>query len=233
MSKATQTKSERENLCAEYALGVLPLAERLAFEKQLKDDADLRSLLEAWEIRLAPIGDNYKSVPAPASILSKVESKLFERPDLKLSWWNSIVLWRGLTAGLLASTFGLLVIINNISSPTVQTSPGFIAEIKSETSDLRVAALYESSSQTLRLNRISGAPANTRAFELWLIAGDQPPISLGVLPEKKEFRISLSPELSAKLVQNALFAISDEPEDGSPTGQPTGAVLAVGQIAKI
>ena len=233
MSSTAEFKSDPESLCAEYALGVLPYAERQAFEKQLKDDASLRKMLEKWEMHLSPLNDNYEPISAPASILSNVESLLFEPHIEKNSWWDSVALWRTLTVGSLAGALTLVIAISNIAPPAVTTSPTFIAEIKSETPGIRLAALYDSSNRTLKLNRIAGEPANARDFELWLIAGNEPPVSLGVVPAQQEFEIALAPEIAARLADSALFAISDEPLGGSPTGQPTGAVLAVGQVAKI
>mgnify|MGYP000881567588 CR=1 FL=1 len=84
----------------------------------------------------------------------------------------------------------------------------------------------------MRLNRLEGAPATGRSLELWLIAGNEAPVSLGVLPQDAASRITLPAALRGKLVGSVL-AISDEPEGGSPTGAPTGAVLATGELTRV
>jgi anti-sigma-K factor RskA len=43
----------------------------------------------------------------------------------------------------------------------------------------------------------------------------------------------LTPALQQKLAQGAVLAISVEPAGGSPTGQPTGPVVATGDLKSI
>ena len=83
------------------------------------------------------------------------------------------------------------------------------------------------------MNRTAGAAVPGRVLELWLIAGDNPPVSLGVLPEAASAEVQLTPDLVAALAAGTLpinLAISDEPPGGSTTGAPTGAVLAMGPV---
>ena len=78
----------------------------------------------------------------------------------------------------------------------------------------------------------AGAPAPDRDFELWLIDGDAPPVSLGVLPFTAKPVIAVGESLRDKLPTGVL-AISDEPKGGSPTGLPTGPVLATGKVTAL
>ncbi len=66
---------------------------------------------------------------------------------------------------------------------------------------------------------------------MWLIAGDDAPVSLGVLPDGP-VRLAIAPDLRPRLA-GATLAISDEPPGGSPTGQPSGAVLATGPLTEL
>ncbi|KKK92899.1 hypothetical protein LCGC14_2698290, partial [marine sediment metagenome] len=60
----------------------------------------------------------------------------------------------------------------------------------------------------------------------------QAPVSLGVLPDSKTMRIPIPPLWRDQTAQMTL-AISDEPVGGSPTGAPTGDILAVGAMANL
>jgi anti-sigma-K factor RskA len=62
---------------------------------------------------------------------------------------------------------------------------------------------------------------------LWLIAEGGAPVSLGLLEPQGPSRITVPDDLRPVLA-GATLAVSDEPPGGSPTGQPTGAVLAAG-----
>jgi anti-sigma-K factor RskA len=70
-----------------------------------------------------------------------------------------------------------------------------------------------------------------RAPELWLIPAGQKPISVGVIARDKPITLTLSPSLLAQLGPTAALAVSVEPLGGSPTGQPTGPVIAKGAIS--
>ena len=77
------------------------------------------------------------------------------------------------------------------------------------------------------------APSPIPGISLAVQPGSQTlPDSLGVLPQDAASRITLPEALRGKLVGSVL-AISDEPEGGSPTGAPTGAVLATGELTRV
>jgi anti-sigma-K factor RskA len=66
-----------------------------------------------------------------------------------------------------------------------------------------------------------------RSLEVWTIADQaQGLVSIGVLDRVRTIRLDLSS--LPRPGPNQLFAISLEPERGSPTGQPTGPVLMKG-----
>jgi anti-sigma-K factor RskA len=72
-----------------------------------------------------------------------------------------------------------------------------------------------------------------REAQLWLIAGDLPPQSLGLLPADRAVRLAVPEDLRLLADANSVFAISLEPPGGSPTGLPTGPVVAQGLLADI
>ncbi|MGB3406166.1 MAG: anti-sigma factor, partial [Jannaschia sp.] len=82
---------------------------------------------------------------------------------------------------------------------------------------------------TLRIIHLDGTPEPGRVFELWLIAGDAAPVSLALVPASGQIDIP-RPE---GLAPGVIFAVSDEPAGGSPTGAPTGDVLAAEPLFEI
>jgi anti-sigma-K factor RskA len=77
------------------------------------------------------------------------------------------------------------------------------------------------------------ALASGRDAELWLIPPGGKPLSLGVIARTKPTSVNLRPDLLAQLSARALLAVSVEPRGGSPTGQPTGPVVAKGAISGV
>ncbi len=221
-------------LAAEYALGTMPHGERALFTRRLIDDANLLARVEWWNEQLIPMSDEIVPVNAPASVLQDIEHRLFSSTTAKQPWWNSLGFWRGLSV---ASLFGFIVlggiVANNQFNSKAPTAQLLMTQISGDASDVKVAALYDATSKTLKLNRTSGKAAINRDFELWVIAGDSPPVSLGVLPLNANVEIAVPAQLYEAFSAGAILAVSDEPTGGSPTGQPTGAVLATGEIVSI
>ncbi len=214
-------------LAAEYVLGVLPHAERQAFAQRLARDADLQMRVAMWEQQFSPLTDEIAPVAPSAAVWRRVDARLFPA-SAQAGWWNSLLLWRSLAGGALVSA----VVFGAVLMGQQDTRRGdLVAQVAGE-SDVKMLALYDPVTATLRLNRTAGTAQSGRTFELWLIAGQDAPVSLGVLPADTAQRIIVPEKLRAKL-QNAVLAISDEPTGGSPTGQPTGAVLATGALTSI
>ena len=68
------------------------------------------------------------------------------------------------------------------------------------------------------------APAD-KSYELWSIAPNEAPKSLGVVEQA-----SLSRDLPVDPAGDLTLAISLEPKGGSPTGAPTGPVVFTGAL---
>jgi anti-sigma-K factor RskA len=72
-----------------------------------------------------------------------------------------------------------------------------------------------------------------RTLELWLIPPGDRPHSLGLIEPGKPVRIQMPPALVERLTNSASLAVSLEPAGGSPTGLPTGAVVASGKLINL
>ncbi len=72
-----------------------------------------------------------------------------------------------------------------------------------------------------------------KSAELWVIEGKNPPRSLGVIDIKDPNKHVITSEQLRGLESGATLAISIEPYGGSPTGQPTGPVVATGTLRAV
>ncbi|TIX96857.1 MAG: anti-sigma factor, partial [Mesorhizobium sp.] len=79
----------------------------------------------------------------------------------------------------------------------------------------------------------SGERAAGKDFELWMIEGKNAPVSMGIIPAGQIAHMTIAPAVQEKLAQGAVLAVSLEPAGGSPTGQPTGPVVAAGDLKSI
>jgi anti-sigma-K factor RskA len=227
-----------EALAAEYVLGVLPASERQVVARRIETDVMFARLVDEWEARLSPLGDFYAPVEAPVTLKQALDRRIFAgdaaapASQARASWWNSIGVWRGLAA---ASVVALALVVGWNLQPPGEEAPSqrFVASLENPETDVRYLALYDAAHATISLSRIDGAAAAGQDFELWVIEGDEAPASLGVLADDDQVEIRPSEELRAKFASGAVLAVSLEPQGGSPTGQPTGAVVALGDLRSI
>ncbi len=234
MTEADGLTPDDDALAAEYVLGVLPHGERLDVISRLQSEPDLRALVAFWEHRLVPLTLAITPETPPRRVYAAIERRLFapETPRAAPWGWRGLVFWQGLSAASLAALAVMAGLYFMVPAPVPLQPTGFVAELSGEAGAVRLVAFYDAASGQLRLNRTEGTAATGRAFELWLIAGPEKPVSLGVLPADARTVLSLPEELAAKLGA-AVLAISDEPAGGSATGLPTGAVLATGKVSAI
>ena len=71
------------------------------------------------------------------------------------------------------------------------------------------------------------------ALELWVIPSGGKPHSLGLIDPGRSVKVMVPPELRPHVTADSVLAISVEPPGGSPTGQPTGPVIANGKLAAL
>jgi len=226
----TPISPEDSALAAEYALGLLSADEVRAFEVRLSAEPALVAEVTAWQMQFAGLAEaEVDPVAPPAALQGRIEAALF--PDqVRPSLWNRVGLWRALSLGGFASTAALAAVLL-LSPPVVPPAP-LVADLAPLTGEAQFVAVFDPADNTLRLRRSAGTPRAGRAQEVWLIAGDAAPVSLGLFDVDGRFAAVVPDDLSP-LLGGAVLAVSDEPLGGSPTGAPTGDVLAAGPVAEI
>lgn len=223
-------------LAAEFVLGVLPLQERQAAARRIESDPAFARLVDAWEVRLSPMAEGYEEVEPPASVKQALDRRLFagnarsaERPG---GFWQSLALWRGLTAAAVAA-LAIVAVVTYVVPPAQTPAERLVASLSHEDTDVHYFVVYDSRTQDVGLSHVTGARPEGRDFELWVIEGDNPPQSVGVIPAGSNVHLQVSRAVRDKIESGAVFAISTEPPGGSPTGQPTGPVVALGDLKSI
>ncbi|RLQ87068.1 anti-sigma factor [Notoacmeibacter ruber] len=229
---------------AEYVLGTLPADERAAFAEAVENDRTLADKVDVWAARLAPLNHVYGEIKPPTSIKTALDRRLFsssavqsrrsEQPARR--WWPFI---GGLASGLAAAVVILLalpVFDSSLVPPSgdqpVQTEADgrMVASLSPTESEAGFVALWENQSRTLNLTRVSGGLPSEGVYEIWVIHDGSDPVSLGVLPEDEVAHMVMPKAHADMMTRDATLAVSMEPEGGSPTGLPTGPVVAAGHV---
>lgn len=224
---------------AEYVLGVLDAAARAAVEREIRDDPQAAAAVAAWQRRLAPLADEVEaSTPAPyvwARIHDALQLAAPAAPRPRPSLWNNLHLWRwlGLGASVVAAASVVVMLVqpHRAAVPTTTRAGYMAAAIEQDNGVTGWTATMDL--QHARMIVVPATPvalAPGRTPQLWLIPPGEKPISLGVIARDRPTSIALRADLLARLDTRALLAVSVEPSGGSPTGQPTGPVVAKGAI---
>jgi anti-sigma-K factor RskA len=243
MSAVDENGPERggdDIVAAEYVLGVLAADERQDAARRMDAEPDFARLVERWEADLSPLAAGYPEVEAPASVKAALDRRLFSdrvssapaSPAASAGWWSSLAFWRGLAAAAIAA-LALYIALPFINPPAVTPQPRLVASLDAEGSDVRYLAVYDARTGDIGLSHVTGDRASGRDFELWMIEGKQPPVSLGIVPAGANVHLAVGDDVRGKIASGAVLAISLEPAGGSPTGQPTGPVVAAGDLRSI
>lgn len=226
---ATEEQNNDAALAGEYVLRLLDADEQRHFEIRLATDPELRELVRDWDAALVPLSDQIAPVTPPPALKAAVQSRLFPQATPAPGGWR-----RWFAGGLVAASVVLaVVLLGPTLVPQDDPTATLSASVASEDGTLVIAANFFAEENSLTIARQSGAALPGRVLELWLIAdGATAPVSLGVLSADPETRLSV-PDALAQQLAGGVLAVSDEPPGGSPTGAPTGAVLATGVIVDL
>lgn len=214
----------------EYVLRLLDPAEEAAFERAMRADPSLQSEVATWLRGLEHLNISFSEESVRRSVKTQLMERLFQERRVRAAFWSRLWVWRGITLTALI----LAAVIGYRSFPGPATPPGsavFISEIVAEDESLRLLAAYDPSVGGLRITRTAGSAPPGRVLELWAIVGDAAPVSLGLLPSSAKTTLPL-PE-AFRRATGLILAVSEEPPGGSPTGAPTGAVLAIGEAVDL
>lgn len=234
--------SERDILAGEYALRLLDGEELLAARRLMAESDDFAAAVAEWERRFAPLAQELGEQTLPPGLWERIEAALDRRVDdpAELGLRRRLRRWQGLT-GLstvtaIAASFALFLVLRAeppivpVPAPTESVaSPVLVASVATETSGSLAVTYLPDRGDLVVVPAALEIPAG-RARQLWLIPEGGTPISLGLVQagEAAPWRIAA---VTARLfARGATVAVSDEPEGGSPTGQPTGAVLGAGVL---
>ncbi len=250
----------RSRIAAEYALGTLRGGARRRFEAMMQSDASLRAEARSWHDRLLALYDELpEEVPSPESwsrILARTglldDAPTGPRPG----FWNSLGLWRTMSASLAAVLVAVLVIPGlepvsdraddrgdnrnqlgdqvryQVRDPTGEAPRTLVLVLSDE--DARAGWVMTAERGGLAARPVRELAAlDDRSYQLWLIPPGESPRSVGLIDPERSSAFELPAELETLLAPGTTLAVSLEPLGGSPTGQPTGPVLFSGQVLEL
>lgn len=218
-------------LIAEYALGVLSADERLEVEELVRREPAYQAQLAAWQRHFADWLDEFPVVEPPAHVWDGIQQRLFptEQPALEPTRrWNDPRLWRWTTGLALAAALVLALLV--LLRPVQVATPALLARLEQSNGSLAFSVTLQGNGRQLLFVPAGKPDWPDRSPEAWIITADGKPHSLGLLQDATAVTLAVPAGLAPALTPGAVLAVSLEPRTGSPTGAPTGPVIAQGKI---
>lgn len=201
----------------EYVLGTLPLAEREDFARRMSRDARLERAVADWQNALEHLNDDFAPVKPPA-LMPQIEARLFPRAR---GGWRRSLGWLGGMGLAGALSLALLLIVPQNPRPAE-----VVAVLGGADSALQFEARHDG--RQLQLLQVAGnAAPDGQTYEFWAIAPGAAPVSLGLVGQA-----GLAVDYP-RPPAGWVLAVSLEPAGGSPTGAPTGPVVAAAELPAV
>jgi anti-sigma-K factor RskA len=246
MTDTFSPEEERDLVAAEYVLGLLEGRALMEARGRVANEPAFAAAVADWEARLAPMAEGFAEASPPGHLWFRIERAL----EAQASGDSTVLrlerrerLWRGWAAGMTAVAAGLALVLalgwaqpdpRPSAPPAEQREPALFASLASENGSAALAVAFEPERGTMVVTPTRLLEAPGRDHELWLIAREgAAPVSLGIVRGATPRRMPISAALRGAVAPDAIVALSVEPAGGSPTGSPTGPVIASGPVRRV
>lgn len=241
--------AELDALAMDYALGSLTRSARKAAEVRMASNADFRDAVAGWQELLGPLNEAIVPVTPPPGLWAAIAAEVQPAPRAaappapQRGWWHNLAFWRGLGIGgpvLAAIVAGLAAMPPAAVIPApaavaagpAAAGPALVATLADSEGRPLLAAAFDPADGAVRFAPVAQGPEQDgKVPQLWVIEGGAAPKSLGVIDISAGSSHAIPRERLAGLKPGAILAISIEPTGGSPTGAPTGPVIATGALS--
>lgn len=228
-----------DGLAAEYVLGTLSREEREAVEARLPREAGLRQAVADWERRLTPLADTVRPVTPPPNLYAKIRAQIgLSSHVISLKAREQDLVrranrWRNVSAGMTAMAASLAGVLMYQTQQAALQPTQFVAVLQSADDQPAFLMTVDTKTHNCVITAVKAPKQANKSYQVWMVHDKlKKPKSLGVMAEGE---MNVMPMAGASADDNAMFmnanfAVSLEPEGGSPGEGPTGPVLFQGKL---
>jgi anti-sigma-K factor RskA len=230
-------ENDIDAIAGEYVLGMLDAGERASVAARRLREPALEAAILAWERRLAPLSDTVPAVAPPENLFARILARIDGReagPAVGatiVALRRSIKVWRATAIAASAIAACLLVALGVRQFQPTPKQGNFVAVLQKDATSPAFLVTVNIDDRIMTVQPVAAKPESGKSYELWLVQDSLgAPKSLGVIDDRK---VVTRPALTAykpDVIESATFAVSLEPEGGSPTGKPTGPVVFSGRL---
>ncbi|WP_432199623.1 anti-sigma factor [Erythrobacter sp. W53] len=227
-------------LAAEYALGLLEGEELLMVRGRIAREPVFAGQVEQWQARLAPMIDSVPAAQPPEDLLARVHAEIGvsggETAEV-ITLKQRVRSWQiATTAAATAAIAALSIVVLSPAEVQMIEPPAqapLVASVPIANTDLRLAVTYLPDQEELLISASGLTADGVHDHELWLVPGEGPLQSLGVVIPGEERKVAITPEVAAMFRDGSELLLTREPLGGKPEGVDAGPVVAEGQLQAV
>jgi anti-sigma-K factor RskA len=218
-------------LAAEYVLGTLRGAARRRLERWRGTSSLVDERCRFWEEGFMPLLLGLRAIEPPAHVWHGIRARLDLAPTARR---NRVRRYALAASVLLVTVLAALLYWRTLAPPRAAEVATISAPSGALLWQVEIYAAPGTAAQlSVRAGTLAAPPAG-RDYELWALPKGASPVSLGLLPYRHNAaRRELTVAQQQALANAAQLAVSVEPPGGSPTGQPTGAVVFLAPLRTV
>ena len=226
-----------DDLAAEYVLGTLDTAERVAVAARRLREPALEAAIQAWDRLLSPLNDLVRPAAPPPGLFPKIEARLQGRRPGAENAGNVVDMtrrmkrWRmsAIAASALAASLALVIGVREFGPKT--PSKNLVAVLQKDAASPAFLVSVDIDNKLMTVRPVAAKREKGKSYELWIVQDSLgAPKSLGVIDDDNPMRRATLAAYKPDVIESATLAVSLEPEGGSPTGAPTGPVVFTGKL---
>lgn len=224
---------------AEFALGTLEPSERATLAARRRREPELDAAIRAWEARLSPLAEATLPIAPPADFLPAIEARIRAAagppaPDRVAELQKRVSRWRAAALGATGIAAALAIGFVAREATREAAPEEFVAILQKSGNSPAFVASINLAKGELSVRPVAVPPQAGKSYELWIIEPKLgAPRSLGIIDPAS---VTRGPRLAAfdrAVVEDATFAVTVEPEGGSPDGKPSGPPVFVGKLVAV
>ena len=233
---------EADLTAAEHVLGLLTGDAHASAAERARADPAFAAKVAAWERRLGPLAGEIAPTAPPAALWGRIAAQIAPSPAIgtnvvgfvpRTRLLDSLTAWRAATAAAVLAAASLVIVVLQPSRPPSLPSTQQVATLSSAGGKTLYVATLDPARGAVTVVPIGDIETKGRSPEVWIIPPGGKPKPVGVLAISGPERLPMSAAIKADATPTALVAVSLEPRGGSPTGSPTGPVIASGQLKSV
>ncbi len=224
---------------AEFALGTLEPGERAALAARRLREPELDAAIRAWEARLSPLAEATPPIAPPGDFLPAIEARIRAAAPPPASvgvaaLQKRVSRWRAAAIGATGIAAALAIGFVAREATRAAGPREFVAILQRSADSPAFVASINLAKGELTVRPVAASPQAGKSYELWIIEPKLgPPRSLGVIDAASVTRGARLAGYDREVVEDATYAVTVEPEGGSPDGKPSGPPVFVGKLVPV